>query len=222
MESKTQEISISIASEELVLDGSGAAYWPDRGLLLLSDLHLGKVSHFRKFGAAIPRKALYGNFQKMDRLIEKYRPVGIYFLGDLFHSHLNAEWGLFRSFVQKWRVSIEGDWVLVIGNHDLISDWRFIDLGIQVVDRLVWEPFLLSHKPEDSAEHFNICGHIHPAIRVREYGRTRLRIPCFYKTRNRLILPAFGAFTGTHVVRPRPGEECYLIADGEVFAWRGQ
>jgi len=216
-----RHIAIEIASEQLHLDGSGAVYWPEREIVLLSDLHLGKVSHFRKFGAAVPRKALFGNFSKLDELMGRYRPKGVYFLGDLFHSNLNNEWELFRSWVLKWQSSLPGtSWMLVIGNHDIISDWKFEHLGMQVSPRAELGPFLLTHHPEEPGELFNVCGHIHPAVRIREYGRSTLRIPCFHRNGKRLVLPAFGAFTGTHVIRPRPGEECYLLADGEVFAWR--
>lgn len=207
--------------EEIVLDGSGALYWPAREIVMLSDLHLGKVSHFRKFGSAVPRKALYGNFQKMDELLRKYKPKGIYFLGDLFHSNLNNEWELFRSWIEKWKPSLPlAHWVLVSGNHDIISDWKFEDLGIRVMSRRVLDPFLLTHAPEDREGKFNICGHIHPAVRIREYGRSRLRLPCFYKNSERLVLPAFGEFTGTHLIQPRPKEEFFLLADGEVFPYR--
>ena len=45
---------VLIEGEELTLHPSGALFWEKKSLLMLSDVHLGKISHFRKFGAAIP------------------------------------------------------------------------------------------------------------------------------------------------------------------------
>ena len=40
-----------------------------------------------------------------------------------------------------------------------------------------------------------VSGHFHPAAKVRVRGAV-LRRPCFVEAKNRLILPALGAYTG--------------------------
>ena len=45
-----------------------------------------------------------------------------------------------------------------------------------------------------------MAGHLHPAVRVAAHGRG-VRRPCFVTDGRRLLLPAFGAFTGGLSVR---------------------
>ena len=204
---------IRIAGEELVLHPLGGLYWPARSALLLSDLHLGKVSHFRKYGAAVPRGAILENFARLDRLVSEFRPESVYFLGDLFHSHLNAEWELLRRWTGRSRAVLH----LIVGNHDILSPGRFEALGFRLAERLEIGPFVLTHHPENAPDRFNIAGHIHPAVRLAGAGQQRLRLPCFHLRANQLILPAFGTFTGTHALAPESGDRFFVLADREVI-----
>ena len=62
----------------------------------------------------------------------------------------------------------------------------------------------LTHEPEplspDDDRHGEVAGHLHPAVRVAAYGRG-VRRPCFVTDGRRIVLPAFGAFTGGLNVR---------------------
>ena len=182
-------------------------------MLLISDVHLGKVAHFRKFGAAVPRKAIHKNFLLLDRLVSEFEPFHICFLGDLFHSSLNKEWYLFENWVEKTASKIS----LVAGNHDIISPTKFEQLGIEIFKELTLDEFLLTHHPEEREGCFNFCGHIHPAVRLQGFGRQRLRLPCFFKKENQLILPAFGAFTGTYVLKPTKADKIFVITEEAVI-----
>ena len=88
--------NIQIHNQKLQLHPLGGLFWVEKSLLLISDVHLGKVSHFRKFGAAVPRKAIHKNFLLLDQIVADFEPFQICFLGDLFHSSLNKEWELFE------------------------------------------------------------------------------------------------------------------------------
>ncbi len=202
----------SIAGETLQMHPWGALFWEARGMLLLSDVHLGKVTHFRKFGAAVPLQALKRNFKRLQTLTESFEPQQICFLGDLFHSHMNREWAYFEA----WARSCPSKLLLVEGNHDIISPLRYEALGIQLVPELQAGPFTLTHHPDLREDGFNICGHIHPAVRLGGRGRQQLRLPCFFLRERQLILPAFGAFTGTHAMDPEPGDRIFTLADGRV------
>ena len=205
---------VEIAGEILEFHPWGTAYWEAEKILLISDLHLGKVMHFRKFGAAVPRMALLENFRRLEKLEAAFRPETICFLGDLFHSHKNREWELFRA----WAEASKADLVLVEGNHDILSPLLYEELGMGV--KSIWEigPFALTHHPTESGDGFNIAGHIHPAVRLGGKGRQRLRLPCFFLRPRQLILPAFGAFTGMHAVTPAPGDRCFALAGDEIVA----
>jgi metallophosphoesterase superfamily enzyme len=61
-----------------------------------------------------------------------------------------------------------------------------------------------------------LCGHLHPCVQLLGRARDRLRLPCFWFGASVGVLPAFGAFTGMHPIRPAPGERVFAIADAEV------
>ena len=191
----------------------GALFWKRESTLLISDLHLGKITHFRKYGAAVPRQAMHRNFQRLNGLLDRFDPEGICFLGDLFHSHINAEWDLFEQWVHESGVRLR----LVMGNHDVISPLRYEELGIRCTETLQKDPFTLTHHPLDSFEGYNISGHVHPAVRLRGTGRQRLRLPCFYINGSQMILPAFGAFTGSHVLEPQAGDRVFALAEEQIL-----
>ncbi len=185
----------------------------EKSLLLISDVHLGKVSHFRKFGAAVPRKAIHKNFLLLDQIVADFEPFQICFLGDLFHSSLNKEWELFENWVAKTPAEI----LLVSGNHDIIAPEKFEKVNVSIFPELVIDSFLLTHHPEDREHHFTFCGHIHPSIKLKGFGRERIKLPCFFKSNNQMILPAFGQFTGTHALEPKKDDEVYAIVEDSII-----
>ena len=205
--------SINIHGQTFLLHTSGAAYWQDRQMLLISDVHLGKISHFRKAGSAVPQNAVPANFEKLSAVAAYFRPAAICFLGDLFHSSLNKEWLHFQS----WRKTISARLILVQGNHDIIAPQLYEQLQLEVVPELVWEAFLLTHEPEERAPFFNIAGHLHPGVRLRGKARQVLRLPCFFKTGSQLILPAFGEFTGKHILEQQNGAEVFVLGGEQVY-----
>lgn len=192
---------------------SGVLFWEEKATLLISDVHLGKVSHFRKFGAAVPQKAVAKNFELLSTAFEHFQPKVICFMGDLFHSSLNKEWNLFETWVKNTNAKI----ILVAGNHDIISPLKYEDLGILVVSEIQQNGFLLTHHPEEREGFFNFSGHIHPAVRLRGAGRQTVRLSCFYSTPDQMILPAFGEFTGTYVLEPQQNTLIFATTGEEVF-----
>jgi DNA ligase-associated metallophosphoesterase len=204
--------TITIKDQTFVMHPSGVLFWKEPSILLISDVHLGKVSHFRKFGAAVPHKAIKRNFTLLDEAINYFQPERIIFLGDLFHSSVNKEWQLF----EKWAATIVSEIILVAGNHDIISPLKYEALGIRVVSEIQVDGFLLTHHPEERIGFFNFSGHIHPAIRLYGQGRQSLRLSCFFKSEHQMILPAFGAFTGTHVLEASDQNEVFVVAQNEV------
>jgi len=192
-----------------------AIWWKERKLLFISDVHFGKVDHFRKNGLPIPSSAGVDNYVRLSRLIERHQPNSILFLGDLFHSSSNMDWEVCKTFFAGYpNITLE----LVIGNHDLIPVYELKQVFDQVHETPIQlGPYLLSHEPESPSDLYNICGHIHPAHRLKVKGRPSLRLPCFYFDDNRCILPAFGSFTGMHTLSRQKGDHVYVVADGEVI-----
>lgn len=206
-------MDININNQEFILNSSGALYWVDKKMLLISDAHVGKILHFRKHGSALPTKAIFKNFDKLDELLDYFVPEKICFLGDLFHSSLNKEWDLFALWVGKTDVPI----VLIAGNHDVISPKKYEELNIPIVSEWILDGFLLTHFPEEREGVFTFSGHLHPSVLLTGEGRQFLKLPCFFRSANQMILPAFGEFTGTSVMELASGDIAYVIAKEEII-----
>lgn len=205
-------LEIKINNHAFILHNTGALYWVEKGILLISDVHLGKITHFRKHGLALPTGAIYKNFYKLDELIEHFNPRIICFLGDLFHSTLNNEWHLFTDWVIHTAIPI----VLIAGNHDIIDPKKYNDLNITVVSEWVIDDFILTHVPQIYEGKFNFAGHIHPSIQLIGKGRQSLKLSCFFRSYNQMILPAFGEFTGTYIMKPKVEDIVYLITGDHI------
>lgn len=204
---------VSFGGEKLHLHPWGALYREETGELLVSDLHLGKITHFRKYGAAVPLLATGRNFERLDDLIHTFRPESIVFLGDLFHSHMNREWDFFAAWVKTCQARL----LLIEGNHDILGHQPFENIGVEVCSTRVSGPYTYSHHPLKKFEGYNVCGHIHPAVRLKGAGRQSLRVPCFHFRNQQLILPAFGAFTGSHVMKIQAGDAVYALAGDRII-----
>ena len=210
---------VEIKNNKFHLLPEKAIWWKEKNTLLISDVHLGKISHFRKEGIAIPTGAINENFIRLDHLIEKFNCERIIFLGDLFHHRMNIEWHLFTSW-RKTHSRVE--MILILGNHDLISKQEFIDHGINPVSGEMKEgDFRFCHFPNDEPDHsvFSFCGHVHPVFTL-ESARQSLRLPCFVYRSDQMILPGFGVFTGGFNMTKYEAEIFYLIANSEVIMFK--
>lgn len=207
-------MNIDIQNNSFTLHRYGAIFWKEKSILLISDVHFGKVSHFRKHGIAIPKDAISENFNRLDILLAEFQPQTIIFLGDLFHSTKNSEWNLFAN----WTKSISQKIILVKGNHDIIDELLFENLNIEVIPELIIEEFILTHHPLENNTLFNFCGHIHPGIKLKAQGRQFLNISCFFNKPNQMILPAFGEFTGNFYLSPTKNDLVYAITPDKVIA----
>lgn len=204
--------TIHINENTFILHPSASVFWEERNVLLISDVHLGKVSHFRKYGVAIPENPILRNFDRLTDVVKTYNPKTIIFLGDLFHSKKNREWELFA----EWLHSISAEIILVAGNHDVIEQRHYDLLGVKVVSEIQSESLFFTHHPDERDGFFNFCGHIHPAVELRGLGRQYMKLPCFFRKENQLILPAFGEFTGTYVLQPQENDCVYAIANDQI------
>lgn len=192
-----------------------ALYWKQQDTLLIADLHLGKITHFRKAGIAVPDAAAVSNFKKLQALLQKCPARQVIFLGDLFHSELNTEWLTFKELIKKHP---DQHFHLITGNHDILHHSSYLNAGLIVHhNSKVIGPIILSHEPLLNSTLYNLCGHIHPGVRVVGAGRQSLRLPCFFFGRNSGILPAFGEFTGLHLLQPQKEDNVFMIAGNQII-----
>ncbi|MGB0522932.1 MAG: ligase-associated DNA damage response endonuclease PdeM [Flammeovirgaceae bacterium] len=193
-------------------------FWPAKGMLIIADVHLGKVMHFRKAGIPVPTALIKRDLTALKKVILDWNPSRVIFLGDLFHSHLNAEWHLFEAFLEQFPTC---SFELVLGNHDAYSaDFMQAKLSVYQ-EHLVIDPFVFTHIPLELHEipegAYNLSGHVHPSVKLVGQGRQQLQLPCFYFGEKQGILPAFGAFTGFVPIQVGKGDTVFPIAEGRVM-----
>jgi len=196
-----------------------AIHWKKHSIVLLADLHLGKINHFRKSGIPVPTKANEHNLEILIGLLQQTKPKRVICVGDLFHSHYNPEWEVFGEVVKHFQsISFE----LVIGNHDILSELQYQRKGIQVHDQLLIDNFIFTHHPmeEIPEQMYNLAGHIHPGVHLRGKGKQAITLPCFYFGKRQGLLPAFGMFTGLAIVKPKKEDKVFAIVEEKIIGLR--
>jgi len=198
--------TIHIASIGLVADSVGALYWADEKLLIVADLHLEKGSAFAKRGVLLPPYDTATTLARLAGIVERYAPRLLIALGDSFHdgdgpARMSASDRAVLDALQRGR-----DWLWIAGNHD--PDLP-ADIGGDFAENLAVGPLTLRHEPSPSEGDGEIAGHLHPVARIAQRGRAVSR-RCFATDGRRLVMPAFGAYTGGLNVR-----------DGAIFGLFG-
>lgn len=184
---------VTVSGRSMIADQSGALFWPSENALIIADMHLEKGSHFaQKKGQMLPPYDTRATLTALAAAIDKHEAENIIALGDSFHdaggpARMSSDDRSILKMMQE-----ERDWYWVTGNHDpeLPST-----LGGTIHDELVIGGITLRHEPLAGPVTHEIAGHMHPAAKISLYGHT-LRRPCFVGNGRRMILPAFGAFTG--------------------------
>jgi uncharacterized protein len=184
--------TVSLNGAELIAEPSGALWWGETGTLIVADLHLEKGSSFATGGVMLPP---YDTIATLERLAAAIRPElrRVICLGDSFH---DPDGPVRLSDADRARLgALTGlaDWIWIAGNHD-----PELPPGIGgrvVADTLRLEPLVFRHMARVLVEPGEISGHYHPKASVVLRGR-RFAGPCFAHDGERLVMPAFGAFTG--------------------------
>lgn len=183
---------ISVSGQHMIADQSGALYWPGEGLLVVGDMHLEKGSHFAERGQLLPPYDTRETLVALAAAIDKFEADAVIALGDSFHdaqgpSRLSEENREILTILQEDR-----DWYWITGNHDPeLPDW----LGGTMLDEMTVGGITFRHAPLAGPHTHEVAGHLHPAAKISLHGAT-LRRPCFAGNGRRLVLPAFGAYTG--------------------------
>ena len=212
---------LRIEGHELRLLPESAAWHAASHTLFVADLHLGKSATFRARGLPVPSGTTQDNLQRLATLVRKHAAQRVVFLGDLLHSK-HAQRAAAIAPLHAWRAAHAGlRCVLVRGNHDSHAGDPPPSLGFEVVD----EPWPVAdatglvacHHPQRAAAGTVLAGHWHPAVTLRGPARDHQRLACFCLADGLLVLPAFGAFTGSSPQSPPPGSVCYPVGGGRVW-----
>jgi DNA ligase-associated metallophosphoesterase len=212
--------AITIAGEVALCDPRGALVLPARGVLVVSDLHLEKGSSLARRGMLVPPYDTQATLARLAAVVADHRPRIVVSLGDSFHDGGGA-----ARLPAQYRSSLEAimagrDWYWIAGNHDPHAP---AGLPGETVGELAIGALTFRHEPRPGAVG-EIAGHLHPGARIVRRGRS-VRRPCFAGDGRRLVMPAFGAYTGTLNVLDRAyaglfGEGslmAYVLGRGRVF-----
>jgi DNA ligase-associated metallophosphoesterase len=210
---------VEVAGQTLALLPGKAVWWSARRTLLVADLHFGKAVTFRRLGVPVPQGTTSETLGALDALLAQTGATRLVCLGDFLHGP-KAHAAPTLAAMQRWRERQAAlEVVLVRGNHDDRAGDPPAVLRIDVVDEpFVDGPFACCHHPAPRAEGYVLAGHLHPSVRLSGRGHDRLRLPCFWFGPGVGVLPAFGAFTGTHGIEPAAGDRVFAVADDRVFS----
>ena len=186
-----------VAAVEFVAHLSGALFWEQERLLVVSDLHLEKGSSFATRGVLLPPYDTQATLARLATVVAHYDPRIVIALGDSFHDpdahqRLSAPDREALSALQARR-----DWIWISGNHDPALP---CDLGGVVATEVALGGIAFRHEP--TGEVGEIAGHLHPKARVSTRGRSMER-RCFASDGERTVMPAFGAYAGGLSIRDR-------------------
>ncbi|MEM7214944.1 MAG: ligase-associated DNA damage response endonuclease PdeM [Pseudomonadota bacterium] len=184
---------IVFRDQQLCIDPRGCLYWPQERLLVVSDLHLEKGSSFAmRRNQFLPPYDTQATLELLALCIDDWRPETVLSLGDSFHD-LNASLRLPQSYRLALQQLMAGrEWLWVCGNHDPQPPK---DLGGTFCSEIFIGALNFIHEPGVDFRHGEIAGHLHPSAKIRRRGKT-VRRRCVAGDQNRLIMPAFGTFTG--------------------------
>ncbi len=204
-----------LLGQQIILFPQKAMYWAEERALIVADLHIGKVGHFRKAGIAIPKLLEQEDLAVLSDLVNLVKPEKIIFLGDLFHSDINNDWNWLKLWCELFRGT---EMILVRGNHDILHDNYYREAGFTVCESLHLSPYFFSHEPlENPGNGYAISGHIHPAVRLRGKGRQSLILPCFHFGEKQAVLPAFGRFTGNCCIAVSQADITFVVMKDKIM-----
>jgi uncharacterized protein len=189
---------ISLAGIEFIPDLSGALYVPEFNALLVADLHLEKGTSLARRGVHLPPYDTRESLQQLTATVKSTRPQRLIFLGDSFHDGSARQRIDADDLAALCYLTSRIDTLWITGNHDPVPPG---DVGGRIVDEIALGPVTLRHEPRSlSSGMFEIAGHLHPAAAIEARGH-RIRCRCFIADGKRMIMPAFGSYTGALSVR---------------------
>lgn len=162
---------------------SGALWWPDRRLLCVSDLHLGKSERLaRRGGALLPPYETQDTLARLDTDLETTGAEQVICLGDSF----DDSDAVLPEAERLWllRLMAGRGWTWILGNHDPAP----MALGGTHLAEAQIGPLTFRHIAAGGHE---VSGHYHPKARLGGTAR-----PCFLIDARHAILPAYGTYTG--------------------------
>jgi DNA ligase-associated metallophosphoesterase len=212
--------TVTISDVTFAADLSGALFWDEQHLLVVSDLHLEKGSSFATRGVLLPPYDTLATLSRLAAVISRHDPKIVIALGDSFHDRAAHERLSVDDRDAVAALQAGRDWIWISGNHDPMLPRG---LGGTVADEVAIGAITFRHEP--TGAHGEIAGHLHPKARVSARGRSMER-RCFASDGMRAVMPAFGAYAGGLSIRdaafakifPKTSFVAHLLGDRRVHA----
>ncbi len=210
----SKQHTIALGGLAFTPDMSGALYCAEEKLLLIADLHLEQGASLARRGLHVPPYDTIVTLAMLEQVLANTKARRLVLLGDSFHDSVAHE-AVRESDADRLRhitASVETIWIS--GNHDPKAHDQ---LGGTCVDEMTFGSITLRHIPQRlKPEELEIAGHLHPGATVVQRG-SHIRTKCFVADNRRIILPAFGSYTGA--VNVLSGAFAGLFEEAQTQAW---
>lgn len=210
----SKAITIRLAGAGFLPHLSGGLFWPGEETLIVSDLHLEQGVSLARRGLHVPPYDTQATLSELRNLLAETAAKRLLLLGDSFHAP-DAYAVLDEESCAGLRAitgAVETIWIC--GNHDPDPPEG---LGGKAVTELTFGPIVLRHIPSSVPRGcVEISGHLHPGASVLSRGR-RSHGKCFVADQRRLIMPAFGAYTGALNVSSQAYDGLFDEPEAQVF-----
>ncbi len=212
-------LALTIADEPIVLLADRALWLPERGTVIVADLHWGKAAAFRAAFVPVPSGTTANDLARLSRVLHDTAAHTLVVLGDLLHARAGRHADTLAT-IAAWRDAHAAvEITLVRGNHDAHAGDPPASLRITCVDApYAIGPFIGVHEPEESPAGYVLSGHLHPCVSVRGRGRQHAKLAAFVFGPRVGVLPAFSSFTGTGMYERSEHDTLFVIAEREVIA----
>jgi DNA ligase-associated metallophosphoesterase len=190
---QVRSLRIVAAGCPLTLDHSGAVFFEAQKLLVVSDMHLEKGTSWGRRRIFLPPYDTAVTLALLADVMSRYKPETLVFLGDSFHDIGGPHRLLKEDRRLLDTLTDRQDTRWITGNHDPELAEGLCGTSCE---ELAVGGMLFRHVPRIARGHaFEVSGHLHPVASVSGRGRS-VRRRCFATDHQRMILPAFGAYTG--------------------------
>jgi len=181
-----------LSNTRLIADVSGALFWPEKQTVIFSDLHLEKGSWFAKQNILLPPYDTLDTLNRVEKVINYFKPSRVISLGDSFHDDNWIERISREQITKILNLTNNYEWVWIQGNHD---PSEVSSLGGINLSHYLDPPLTFRHEAKRGPTDGEVSGHFHPKAKIK-LNRKNFSNRCFISDETRVILPAFGSFTG--------------------------
>jgi DNA ligase-associated metallophosphoesterase len=211
---KNTYLNFTLLNELFILLPQRAMIRANDNTLIIADVHFGKATHFRRAGIPVSDEVFLNDLNRIDWLIEEYKVKNVLTLGDFFHSIINSEWQRFEKWLNESKIE---NWSVIPGNHDKNTLGKNTSPKLKFLkEEVIYNGIKYVHEHKEGDIPI-ISGHIHPGVSLKGNGKQKLIIPCFHFSKNHLLLPAFGSFTGLSTINLIKGDRVFGIIDDSII-----